>query len=581
MGALGAIGDGASMAISVMSDKGADSIVERIKEGRFRRKVIEHLEKNDLLDGTVQDREALVVLLDNVDFWQYLAQPKDSISSTLRHKFEQVGVRGSPEEQDRLRQGVEAAFFYATIKTGTAVEKQTALSQARTDEALLQIVNQGLDVFESLEEIKKMIESSNQAQDETLVDLAKSIRTLRSTTETLRVVPTEIWTERSATIRSRDQRREIWNAETGERLALTRLPRLEEEGFRNRIRESLRDGQSTVSDHADRVRSSAAGVQAAHEAVPTAAIDWLERTLDELVDQAGRWEIDPALDPAEPVTRCLSELDKVLEAIKSLVAGDHGIVIPLVPEPVEPPPDPLGDLIAICAPVSDSAARFVRVDHLPYDADLHGQILAIAPALADLPNSWHFMKLGLTLSQSSVFGAAIVRNASMEQFETVIGQVTSLRPFAAAAAHLERLSYDSHQLENEQRVTLVGEAISSIAAQVVNEVRNASFWAQNSWHGLEILFLAVDGAGQGAVSQALRNAVRDNDLIPDLLRACSSVSDSMHSETGQYLSTKRSYQARLPEWFPVDSLREPVRELVSTEDLELKQLAEQFLAVHS
>jgi ElaB/YqjD/DUF883 family membrane-anchored ribosome-binding protein len=201
------------------------------------------------------------------------------------------------------------------------------------------------------------------------IALARAVRRLRSAAERTRVEPERILQERQKAISQLNRDLLAIDSETGERLQAS-LSRQEERRYRSRIDEALSHTSVAVEAAAETVLAEAAGVAAATGSACADARAWVERSVGDVVRAASEWPDD--------LGSALAELDAAATALSEVAAG-RTVAVPPAPSPAEPEePTALEVFFGRCREVHERAVRHARVDHLPFDAALHAEVLSLA-----------------------------------------------------------------------------------------------------------------------------------------------------------------------------------------------------------
>lgn len=411
-----------------------------------------------------------------------------------------------------------------------------------------------------------------------LVELAKAIQSLRLAALRSRSAPQASWDRFQRQRDARERERVIWDAETGERLRAELSPRdpllL---AYQDEATEALNEVYAEIRPRADRVVEAAAGVAAAADMGPE-ALGWLERSVEAVVDAATSFNPD---DPLEPLNAALNALTAAGDGMKALSAGRR---VDIPPPPVEPqPPGPTAEdrLVDQYVQLYESASRYTRVEHLPYDIELHQRLLAFAPHLVAVPPmTMSFMAKGLTLSQNADVAAAVARNATDDEFNQLLAQIQISEPEAVRASYLRALRRhipDDHQA----RVDQVEAALADLAQHVVTELATAEFWNRNASHSSDVVSLALTVVGTPTIEEAVRSALDNAELAVPILIHVAPVIDRRDSRTGEHQETVATYRSTrwVPSWLPTDLLEKLIIDGQLNEgDDETARLATEFLS---
>jgi hypothetical protein len=421
--------------------------------------------------------------------------------------------------------------------------KQQQIEQA----TLLGVARQPTD-----DEISELIVESREHDSVTRsasVDLARSVRQLRSVAERTRAEPQQILRERDLAERQLNRGFVAFDPETGER-SLARLSRDEERRFAERIADALRRSRGPVEAAADSVLADAAGVAAAAGSGATDARSWVERSVAEVVRLTGEWndELGAGLD----------QLDGAAAALSDTAAG-RTTHVPPPPEPPAPPePSALELFVERCREIHEHAARHVRVEHLEFDAALHADVLALAPDCAGVPAVPSFMAFGI--DNNAALAAAILKNADDEQFALAVDEAEALLPEAAAAQHLRQLHFLASERGWSGRLGFVSAAAGRLSATIIDQVGSHDFWGRNIEHGTFILRCAEATVGAENVTAALRRALTDPTLLDPILLALAETVENVDSSTMESLGIARRYSeprgpiGGLPQFIPEDAV---------------------------
>lgn len=439
--------------------------------------------------------------------------------------------------------------------------------------ALLGVARQPTD-----DEISQLIVESRQHDTVTraaCVDLARTVRRLRSEAERTRTEPQEILREQQQAERQLNRRFLGFDPETGER-SQAQLSRDEERRFAGRIVEALSHSRGPVEAAAAAVLADAAGVAAAAGPVATDARSWVERSVAEVVRLASKWndELGSALD----------RLDAAGSALVDTAAG-RTTFMPPPPEPPEPlESSPLDLFFERCREVHERAARHARVDHLPFDAALHVDVLDLASDCAGVPAVLSLVQFGS--DHNAALGAAILKNADDEQFARAVDGAAALQPEAAAAQHLRHLHFFASERGWSERLELVQAALDGLSTRIIERSGSHEFWERNVEHGSFILRCAEATIGAENVTAALRRALTNPTLLEPILVALSETVEERGRSTMEFLGIRRRYSEPggpiegLPRFIPVAAIctaieqRWPAR--LSARGPEIERLAAEF-----
>lgn len=402
------------------------------------------------------------------------------------------------------------------------------------------------------DEISQLIVESRQHDSVTRsasVDLARSVRRLRSEAERTRTEPQRILRERQQAERQLNRGFFGFDAETGER-SQVRLSRDEERRFAARIADALSGSRGPVEAAADSVLADASGLAAAAGPAASDARSWVERSVVEVVRLAGEWndELDGALD----------HLDAAASALTNTAAG-RTTHVPPPPEPPAPSqPSPLDLFFGRCREIHERAARHHRVDHLPFDAELHANVLGVAADCAGVPAVLSLIEFGS--DHNAALAAAILKNADDAQFARAVDEAAALRPEAAAAQHLRHLHFLTSERGWSQRLGLVQTALDRLSAKIMEGIVSHEFWERNVEHGSFILRCAEATIGADNVAAALRRALTDPTLLDPILAALSETIEERDSSTMELSGIRRRYSEPgrpfegLPQFIPDDAV---------------------------
>ena len=439
-------------------------------------------------------------------------------------------------------------------------------------------IHANLSATELVQAVRTLVRSAASTE---VIELAKAARVLRTITERARLAPAEAWRQRAERIAGMNRATpSIWDAVTGERLKME-LSRNEQDQFAQLVVDALRQAVLEIQPAADRVLEAAAGVAAADDFVP-AAEAWIKRSVDAVIEASGRWPTNLDVDPDEDLNGALMELDAAVVTFRKLAAGEN-VDIPTPPEPLK-----LGDptdaekFIDGYVALFETAQRFMRVEHLAFEPELHKALMEAVPTLANVPYSPHFLMAGLTLEQNAAVAASVCRNATDAQFEALIDSVVNLDPEAAAAEHLAALRRVYEAAGRADLIAMIDASNVELGEAILAAMPTPEFWHRNSWNARTAVALTVDTAGESSTMGALRSAVERDELVDPILMAFASVVDRLDSRTREYLTTTRQYRADtpLPEWFPVDYLVGVVRRRPAVAGSTIGDLADEFLGAH-
>ena len=381
------------------------------------------------------------------------------------------------------------------------------------------------------------------------VDLAKSVRRLRSESERTRTEPRQILQEREHAARQLNRGILAWDPETGERIQ-AHLSRAEERRFAERVADALVRSRGPVEGAADSVLADAAGVAAAAGPTANDARSWVERSVAEVVRLAGEWndELGGALDQLDAATSALTE-----------AAAGRSPHVPLPPGPQAPTaPSALELLFDRCREIHEDAARHSRVEHLEFDAALHASVLAVAGACAGVPAVPSFTAFGI--DSNAALAAAILKNADDEQFARAVDEAEALLPEAAAAQHLRHLHFLARERGWPERLDVVQAALDRLGARVIDQIDSHDFWERNVEHGSFLLRCTEATIGSDQVTAALRRALTDLALLDPMLVALSQTVENVDPSTMEFIGIARRYSEpsapfeQLPQFVPCDAL---------------------------
>lgn len=408
------------------------------------------------------------------------------------------------------------------------------------------------------------------------IDLARAVRRLRSAAERTRVEPERILQERQQAISQLNREFLAIDSETGERLQAS-LSRQEERRYRSRIDEALSHTSVAVEAAAETVLAEAAGVAAATGSACADARAWVERSVGDVVRAASEWSDD--------LGSALAELDAAAAGLSEVAAG-RTVAVPPAPSPAEPEePSALEVFFGRCREVHERAVRHARVDHLPFDAALHAEVLSLAGDSASVPAVLSLLEFGSDHNAS--LAAAILKNADDQQFEHALGAAAALQPETAAAHHLRHL----HLLADErcwpERLALVQNALRTLGTTIIKACSTQSFWERNIEHGSLVLRAAEVTHGAEMVAATIREALTDPDLVEPILVALSETVEEHDSSTMEFVGIKRRYSEPrgpfegLPSFIPFDAVCAAIAQRwptgPSTRGSEPELLATEFL----
>lgn len=386
------------------------------------------------------------------------------------------------------------------------------------------------------------------------VDLARSVRRLRSASERTRTEPQQILRERDQAERQLNQGFSAFDPDTGERLR-AQLSRDQERRFAARILEALARSRKPVEDAADSVLADAAGVSAAAGPRANDACAWVERSVAEVVRLACELNGELGL--------VLDELDDATTGLTDAAAGlATSVPTPLTP-PAPPEPSTLELLVQRCREIHESAGPHTRVQHLGFDAVLHAQVLDIAPDCAGLPSVPSFMPFGI--ASNAWLAAAVLRNADDAQFDRAVNQAAALFPEAAAAHHLLQLHFLAGEQGWSERLEIVQVASADLSRRIIDGIGIHDFWERNVEQGSFVLRCAEATLGAEVITAALRQALADRTLLDPILVALSETVENVDS-TMEDLEIARRYSKpfgpieRLPQFVPDDAVCAAIEE---------------------
>lgn len=381
------------------------------------------------------------------------------------------------------------------------------------------------------------------------VDLARSVRRLRSAAERTRLEPEQILREREQAIAYLNRGTLVFDPETGERVE-AQLSRADEREFDSRITDALRRIHGPVEAAADTVLADAAGVAASVGPATVDARAWVERSVAEVVSHSGMWP--GALDEA------LDQMDAASAALAAAADGRPTFVPPPPPPPEPREPTRMEVFRDRVLDVNERAAPHSRVDHLRFDAAVHREVLELASDCAWIPTAPSMSPYALGMNAE--LAASTLKNADDEQFAHAVDSAERLQPEAAAAHHLRHLYFATEGAEAEQRRALVDAAGGRVSIRIIDRVSAPEFWEDNREHGLMVLTFAERVTGSDEVTIALRSAASDESLIDLILIALSETFEEMDSSTHEFLGIDRRFSAPdrpwsgLPSCVPVDAI---------------------------
>lgn len=381
------------------------------------------------------------------------------------------------------------------------------------------------------------------------VDLARTVRRLRSEAERTRTEPEQILRERQQAERQLNRGFLAFDPETGER-SQARLSRDEERRFTGRILEALSRTRGPVEAAADAVLADAAGLAAAARPRTPDARSWVERSVAEVVRLASEWN--------DELSSALDRLDEAASALIDTPAG-RTTYVPAPPEPPEPQePSALELFFERCREVHERAGCHARVDHLPFDAALHIEVLVLAPDCALVPAGLTLIEFGS--DHNAALAAAILKNANDEQFARAVDAAAALQPEAAAAQHLRHLHFLASERGWSERLALVHAALDGLSTRVIERIGTHEFWERNVEHGSFILQCCEATVGADSVTSALGRALADPTLLEPMLVALSETVEERDTSTMEFLGIRRRYSEPrgpiegLPRFIPVAAI---------------------------
>jgi hypothetical protein len=403
------------------------------------------------------------------------------------------------------------------------------------EQQVQQITTLGAAREPTADEVNRLILESRESDPvarSATVDLARSVRRLRSESERTRTEPRQILAERELAERRLNIGLVVFDEETGEREQI-RLSHREERQFDLRIADALRRTQGSVVVAADAVLADAAGLAAVAGMGADDAHRWLERAVADVVSRSGEWNVD--------LGAALEQLDQAASTLADAAAG-RSTTVPPPPEPPAPPePSALDLFFERCGEVHERAARHARVDHLPFDAALHSEVIALAPDCASVPNVVSLTPF--SSDRNAALAAAMLKNVDDEQFTQHVAEASALLPESAAAQHLRHLYFLATDQGSDGRASLVQAALDHLGAVILDRAANEDFWDRNIEHGALLVSCAEVTVGADITMTALSEAMEEPSLLGSLLLALSETVEAVDSSTRQFLGIRRRFSS--------------------------------------
>lgn len=282
---------------------------------------------------------------------------------------------------------------------------------------------------------------------------------------------------------------------------------------------------------ADAVLADAAGLAAAAGPRAADARSSVERSVAEVVSLASQWN--------DELSSALDRLDAAASAFIDTAAGRTTYAPPLPKSPEPQEPSALERFFERCQEVYERAARHAHVDHLPFDAALHIEVLDLALDCARVPTVLTFVEFGS--DHNAGLAATILKNANDEQFARAVDAAAALQPEAAAAQHLRHLHFLASERAWSERLARVHLALADLSTRVLERIGTHEFWERNVEYGSFILQCCDAMVGADSVTSALGRALADPTLLEPMLVALSETVEERDSSTMEFLGIRRRY----------------------------------------
>lgn len=336
-----------------------------------------------------------------------------------------------------------------------------------------------------------------------------------------------------------------WDPETGERLYAD-PPLVETREHRLSLQVALAEAAATTEAAADLLHVELASASAL-DATAAPWCDWVARSAQAVVAASGRWPDNHDVEDDYFLNRTVQDLDTAVAALLGHLRGEQLDLPPEAAPPEDPQPSESETARAVQRALVESAARFRRVDHLPYDRDLAEQLRMVTYLVSGLPEL--ISTAGLGLKATAIAAASVARNSDDEALAEVLEDCAVREPVTAAAM----LLWAHWQVCREADRAALAEAAEEMLRSLVDSVNWADrgFWEANEAHAGWLAGLASHLLGTEIVWRRLSDAVATG---PDVLRALvfcgAGWTESLPTpEEAEQRVISRNYRD-LPPWFP-------------------------------
>ncbi len=189
--------------------------------------------------------------------------------------------------------------------------------------------------------------------------------------------------------------------------------------------------------------------------------------------------------------------------------------------------------------LAERCGPFLRVRTRPFEVDLFAEVLEVATAARDVPETPHQMMRGAALSGLCGRAAAILRSSTKDELEATLRERLPDLPLVVRVELLRSIWQDSEDRPDVQAWT--ESLLRSATEDVIASLCLPTFWEENGPHGATLLGLAsyFDLEPDVALAKCLAD---DSALVESVLPAIASYSDSLHSETKEWLGTSSRFR---------------------------------------